>query len=473
MPATRDTSSSEAEDSPENKLDEYKYSKLRTPKSIRLLALQPGRKSNDINCELIEVQLETEDRDEEKPKGNRKKSPHAGQTTKKKSHQTAIDHQQSPAVQRVNGHPHSASANGINGEEPQKWEANGAAYGLDDAKAQKFGIHDRKPSRRAILSLTRGLSAADLSPSYDGFANELSLGTLATSSTEPHMSNAIESGARHASFQDGRQRNEPPQEREQAGTSSAEQKKKREKPIVPFLGDPGAPPEFEAVSWSWGTVPWDSKIYILEKGVSFQFPAPKSLVNALKALRHCVHSRVLWIDVICIDQQESDERNRQVSLMSEIYGQAQKVCVWLGDEDTYTKCAFDFIQDEVIQLQDFDKLCNNPSTTDKWNAMLNVMKRPWFSRRWVVQDIALAREATIYCGRRQVPWNDFADAVQLMVEVEDATHRLSEVIQKDPKFYHIPRWFDYVSALGASVSPSSSPGQSPCIRADAFSIVAS
>src|ERR1051326_1042004 len=75
----------------------------------------------------------------------------------------------------------------------------------------------------------------------------------------------------------------------------------------------------------------------------------------------------------------------------------------------------------------------------------------WFSRRWVVQEIALAKEATLYCGREKIPWKDFADAVQLFVEVETATHRLSEVMQKDPQFYHVPRWFDYVSALGASL----------------------
>lgn len=42
-------------------------------------------------------------------------------------------------------------------------------------------------------------------------------------------------------------------------------------------------------------------------------------------------------------------------------------------------------------------------------------------------------------------------AVELFVEVETATHRLSEVMKKDPQFYHVPGWFEYVSALGASL----------------------
>lgn len=83
--------------------------------------------------------------------------------------------------------------------------------------------------------------------------------------------------------------------------------------------------------------------------------------------------------------------------------------------------------------------------------MLNLMKRPWFSRRWVVQEIALANDAELYCGTKTISWKDFADAVQLFVEVESATHRLSEVMRMDPNFYHIPGWFEYVSALGASL----------------------
>lgn len=68
-----------------------------------------------------------------------------------------------------------------------------------------------------------------------------------------------------------------------------------------------------------------------------------------------------------------------------------------------------------------------------------------------MQEIALANKATIHCGKHTIAWKDFADAVQLFVEVETVTHRLSEVMKKDPKFYHVPGWFEYVSALGASL----------------------
>lgn len=97
------------------------------------------------------------------------------------------------------------------------------------------------------------------------------------------------------------------------------------------------------------------------------------------------------------------------------------------------------------------------------------MQRPWFSRRWVsstcrlfpaikinlllqvVQEIALARSAIIYCGEDQISWKDFAIAVELFVEVETATHRLYEVMRKESKEHHVPGLFEHVSALGASL----------------------
>ena len=113
--------------------------------------------------------------------------------------------------------------------------------------------------------------------------------------------------------------------------------------------------------------------------------------------------------------------------------------------------AFDFIKGEVLRLQQFDALCESEYAGPKWRALLSVMQRPWFSRRWVIQEIALARQATIYCGEEKISWKDFSDAVQLFVEVESATHRLSDVMKKDPNFFHVPGWFEYVSALGASL----------------------
>jgi hypothetical protein len=113
--------------------------------------------------------------------------------------------------------------------------------------------------------------------------------------------------------------------------------------------------------------------------------------------------------------------------------------------------ALSFIKNEVLHLQSFDTLCDSKDASKKWIALLDLMQRPWFSRRWVVQELALARKPIIYCGNDRISWKKFAVAVELFVEVETATHRLSEVMKKDRQNQYIPSYFDYVSALGASL----------------------
>ncbi|OCL14441.1 HET-domain-containing protein [Glonium stellatum] len=208
---------------------------------------------------------------------------------------------------------------------------------------------------------------------------------------------------------------------------------------------------YEALSWCWGTSRQTSYINIRKDGNLYAKHVSRSLLNALRALRRPKKDCYFWIDAVCIDQDNLQEKNHQVEMMSEIYGRASRVCIWLGERDKSSEMALKFIKTEILQLQNFDELCADEQSSEKWGALLDLMQRPWFSRRWVVQEVALARKAVIYCGVDKISWREFAVAVELFVEVETATHRLSEVMRKDPKFYHVPGWFEYVSALGATL----------------------
>jgi hypothetical protein len=59
----------------------------------------------------------------------------------------------------------------------------------------------------------------------------------------------------------------------------------------------------------------------------------KNLEAALRHLRLTQEARYLWVDAICINQDDMDERSRQVSIMSEIYSKASQVVVWLGERE--------------------------------------------------------------------------------------------------------------------------------------------
>ncbi|KAL1599606.1 hypothetical protein SLS60_007409 [Paraconiothyrium brasiliense] len=209
--------------------------------------------------------------------------------------------------------------------------------------------------------------------------------------------------------------------------------------------------EYEALSWCWGRAVSDYAVSVTKGEESYKMPVRRDLALALKYLRHKDKSRILWIDAICIDQGNDVERNQQVQMMSRIYTRAAKVCIWLGQQDDESEVAFRFIKEEITHLKDFDSISSDKDYSNKWQALMVLMQREWFSRRWVVQELSLANKAEIWCGPDSMPWKEFAVAVELFVEVESATHRLSEVMQKDVQFRHVPGWFEYVSQLGASL----------------------
>ena len=208
---------------------------------------------------------------------------------------------------------------------------------------------------------------------------------------------------------------------------------------------------YEAMSWCWGPGKETRKIRVKRNGRAYEFMVSPLLEDALKALRLKDQDRYLWIDAICIDQANLEERNSQVPKMDRIYGGATNVCIWIGQSYENSDDAIDFISNKILNVWDFDRLCQDELETNSWGALINLMRRDWFSRRWVVQEIALAKRGTLHCGNKCIDWQDFADAVSLFVHVETATHLLSDVMRRDRFFGHRPDYFGDVSKLGAAL----------------------
>ena len=217
---------------------------------------------------------------------------------------------------------------------------------------------------------------------------------------------------------------------------------------------------YEALSWTWDTEGEPKTIKINQEvdgeDAAFAFTISPNLYKALKALRYKERSRVLWVDAICINQGKDqpdamDERNHQIPMMPSIYGDAKQVCVWLGDSSKDSDQAIDFIETIMKDIWKIDLLCGDQNQTENWAALLKLIMRPWFSRRWIVQEIALATNALIYCGRRTISWRTFCDAVSLFVEIETATHRLSDIMRKESITNYIPDFFNDVADLSATL----------------------
>jgi hypothetical protein len=210
--------------------------------------------------------------------------------------------------------------------------------------------------------------------------------------------------------------------------------------------------KYEALSWRWSdeiNSPFSIIVYS-EDGKIYKKRVSETLILALIYLRGSTTDRVLWIDAICINQKDEEERSYQVSMMSLVYARARQVCVWLGEDDADTRKAFKFIREEISPLKDFGHLCDQ-SNAQKWRLFLSLIQREWFSRRWVVQEIALASKATVYCGRDELEWRELAMAVELFVEVETVTHRLDELSRNIANSGAAPNWIQHSSKLGANL----------------------
>ncbi|KAK5110699.1 hypothetical protein LTR85_000742 [Meristemomyces frigidus] len=210
-------------------------------------------------------------------------------------------------------------------------------------------------------------------------------------------------------------------------------------------------PDYEAVSWNWGeaTDRPDRRLQITTSDEVQFLPVRGRLHEALKQLRKNEEPRVLWVDHVCIDQHNPREIDPQFAMMSDIFSHASRVCIWLGEETENSKLAFDFISTKLSDIDSFDEITTRPKYADRWRALAVLMNRPWFTRRWVVQEISLAKEATLYCGKSSVDWTTFELAVALFERVATTLNLLFRS-SATAQYMYDPEFFGDVSTMGAS-----------------------
>jgi hypothetical protein len=122
--------------------------------------------------------------------------------------------------------------------------------------------------------------------------------------------------------------------------------------------DASPPPRYEALSYVWGDPTIRREIQISSPGFAMSFTIGVSLEEALIRMRFPDRNRTLWVDAICINQEDIEERESQVSIMGRIYSESAQVLVWLGLEEPSDEAALSLINaaagGEEIFLEDCD-----------------------------------------------------------------------------------------------------------------------
>lgn len=164
-----------------------------------------------------------------------------------------------------------------------------------------------------------------------------------------------------------------------------------------------------------------------------KFHIRSNLYSALKQFRRTNKDINLWVDAVCINQEDETKREKtaQVARMNRVYSQADSVLVWLGEGSSKsdTKETFQFLED-ILNLDKLDDLITDKKNRRRWELLLLLLRNQWFSRRWIIQELALAREAVVHWGSEKMMWLDFADAIALAMTKHQ---EIRELFRKTPQ----------------------------------------
>ncbi|KAF2867959.1 heterokaryon incompatibility protein-domain-containing protein, partial [Massariosphaeria phaeospora] len=157
-------------------------------------------------------------------------------------------------------------------------------------------------------------------------------------------------------------------------------------------------PAFEALSYTWATQSGDASLSQIIYCDQRPIMITRNCEAALRRLRKRAGRRLLWVDAICINQNNEEEKNHQVGLMDVIYSSASQVLIYLGICSPSIDRVFDY--DKV-----FDYLSGATVTVPYDHDMRELLRRRWFERVWVLQEMSLARLAMMIFGTKIIRWD--------------------------------------------------------------------
>jgi hypothetical protein len=215
------------------------------------------------------------------------------------------------------------------------------------------------------------------------------------------------------------------------------------------------PPPYHALSYVWGDPGVAAEIIINDT----PFQATRNLEQALRTIRYRLKNELgiifrtnrtneveaaaggpaelrlststeyrIWVDAVCINQQDVYERNRQVALMKDIYSSAHRVLVWFGPGDRDTDWLFE-ICEQYKKGDILQKLL--PSDDARYKTVITfwrISERPWWSRVWVLQEFVVARNDPVFlCGFRSTRserfFNLYWELFYAIIKMNNATDR--------------------------------------------------
>ncbi|KAK4452184.1 heterokaryon incompatibility protein-domain-containing protein [Podospora aff. communis PSN243] len=214
--------------------------------------------------------------------------------------------------------------------------------------------------------------------------------------------------------------------------------------------------KYAALSYFWGSGAGKA----VAVGANGYIPVTRNLWAALRRLREfyldeddsSLLPQYLWVDSICINQKDHEERSRQVERMAMIYHYAKCVVVWLetvvkingrGSTVTDSDTALEALENTVEYTR--NKRARPIASTRQWQEVKKLLGQPWFRRVWVLQEAAAARKILMMSRSNHLDGLEFCRGLEIMVknlpkatatidaEVEDAARSIIYLIKRAGK----------------------------------------
>lgn len=204
-------------------------------------------------------------------------------------------------------------------------------------------------------------------------------------------------------------------------------------------------PKFVALSYMWGESNAQKKILL--NGA--EFAVTENLLTALYHLRrkNTFEDKLFWIDAICINQDDMNEKSRQVRIMNHIYDRASSVVVWLGDryskyQDTLRSTdlqqkAGAFAPDPSTENTEKSECVESVNGATQEAIMANSLARDeYWTRLWIIQEIGKARLLRVCFGGWEWSWQNFIHFLTMHNLGHEGPLRLNRQLRQAPNGSH-------------------------------------
>tara|TARA_R110002003_G_scaffold143_14_gene13289 strand:- start:8941 stop:11418 length:2478 start_codon:yes stop_codon:yes gene_type:complete len=209
--------------------------------------------------------------------------------------------------------------------------------------------------------------------------------------------------------------------------------------------------DYEAVSYTWGS-PEKTREILVD---GYRIKVTESAYEMLLSMSSLWFPKLLWVDAICINQENDAEKAEQVQLMQMIYSSAILVNVWLGNPaktidasqarsqpgwsryaafnqspaarmiQQKARWAINLLSEIQIvehgflqnELEIYARYAGDRGTRfhiSRWDGLIELLRQPWFERIWVVQEVALASHAVVYYGNQLTNWETLAYGLKVL-----------------------------------------------------------